>query len=204
LFVLGFGSGSQSAFQPVSNVIRRPGSSAAGVGRNGSVSPRPASWVNCYFGLEMPRPCLLHNTKICMIASSLFLLFDFRFQKKKNICFPFIFGMLPSTVIRMRGSVPTHRLSLIFFFFLQKNIFLSPLKTISSLVIVWNLKFFGFEKMSHSIPILFTVSSISCLFFDWTLYFQFYRHDSAAPKLCGTIDGRCCGCRNSHTNDWIA
>jgi hypothetical protein len=58
--------------------------------------------------------------------------------------------MLPSTVIRMRGSVPTHRLSLIFDFFEQKkNIFLPPLKTISSLVIVWNLKFVWFTQTKN-------------------------------------------------------
>lgn len=45
----GFGSGSQSAFQPVPAVVRRQAPSAAGNGRNGSVSPRPASWVRFLF-----------------------------------------------------------------------------------------------------------------------------------------------------------
>jgi hypothetical protein len=85
--------------------------------------------------------------------------------------------MLPSTVIRMRGSVPTHRLSLIFDFFEQKKkktFFCPRSKQFHPLWSfgIWNL--FGLlkQKMSHSIPILFTVSSISCLFFDWTLLFS--------------------------------
>ncbi|KZS15919.1 Uncharacterized protein APZ42_018327 [Daphnia magna] len=53
---LGFGSGSQSAFQPVPAVVRRQAPSAAGNGRNGSVSPRPASWVGSHSSSHGPGP----------------------------------------------------------------------------------------------------------------------------------------------------
>ena len=107
----GFGSGSQSAFQPVSNVIRRPGSSAAGAGRNGSVSPRPASWV-----------CATALFLFCMIAT--LILIDLHLEK--IVAFPyrfFLFKIYPAC-FRQPSSARyevTNSKQLFFLFLILKN-----------------------------------------------------------------------------------